>query len=200
MIDAPAPRVYCAGYSTQPTDAAKIIPCLSGYHPHPLYVVCLLGLQARAGAGALPSASSTASGRGRGRPGQRHALRPGSYFYTRDIGRAWRVSEALEYGIVGLNVGIISTEIVSAGSRIGCRPRRLALRSTSSARSNTSAWAASSGLIGTKESDFLGLHFGCGMRVYRMRSEESPSLYLPASVAIARQAPQEPAEARLAGA
>ena len=27
--------------------------CLSGYHPHPLYVVCLLGLQARAGAGAL---------------------------------------------------------------------------------------------------------------------------------------------------
>ena len=30
-----------------------LIPCLSGYHPHPLYVVCLLGLQARAGAGAL---------------------------------------------------------------------------------------------------------------------------------------------------
>ena len=27
--------------------------CLSDYHPHPLYVVCLLGLQARAGAGAL---------------------------------------------------------------------------------------------------------------------------------------------------
>ena len=31
----------------------KIIACLSGYHPHPLYVVCLLGLQARAAAGAL---------------------------------------------------------------------------------------------------------------------------------------------------
>ena len=31
----------------------KIDACLSGYHPHPLYVVCLLGLQARAGAGAL---------------------------------------------------------------------------------------------------------------------------------------------------
>ena len=30
-----------------------MVPCLSGYHPHPLYVVCLLGLQARAGAGAL---------------------------------------------------------------------------------------------------------------------------------------------------
>ena len=34
-------------------DENRIIPCLSGYHPHPLYVVCLLGLQARAGAGAL---------------------------------------------------------------------------------------------------------------------------------------------------
>ena len=31
----------------------KDMACLSGYHPHPLYVVCLLGLQARAGAGAL---------------------------------------------------------------------------------------------------------------------------------------------------
>ena len=34
-------------------DYGDIFPCLSGYHPHPLYVVCLLGLQARAGAGAL---------------------------------------------------------------------------------------------------------------------------------------------------
>ncbi len=33
--------------------AENIVACLSGYHPHPLYVVCLLGLQARAGAGAL---------------------------------------------------------------------------------------------------------------------------------------------------
>jgi succinate-semialdehyde dehydrogenase/glutarate-semialdehyde dehydrogenase len=33
-----------------------------------------------------------------------------SYFYTRDLARSWRVSEALEYGIVGLNTGIISTE------------------------------------------------------------------------------------------
>ncbi|MFN0042273.1 MAG: NADP-dependent succinate-semialdehyde dehydrogenase [Alphaproteobacteria bacterium] len=38
-----------------------------------------------------------------------------SYFYTRDIGRAWRVSEALEYGIVGMNVGIISTEVAPFG-------------------------------------------------------------------------------------
>ena len=34
-------------------DPLTLEPCLSGYHPHPLYVVCLLGLQARAGAGAL---------------------------------------------------------------------------------------------------------------------------------------------------
>jgi acyl-CoA reductase-like NAD-dependent aldehyde dehydrogenase len=34
------------------------------------------------------------------------------FFYTRDIGRIWRVAEALEYGIVGINEGIISTEIV----------------------------------------------------------------------------------------
>jgi succinate-semialdehyde dehydrogenase/glutarate-semialdehyde dehydrogenase len=38
-----------------------------------------------------------------------------SYFYTRDLGRAWRVSEALEYGLVGLNVGIISTEVAPFG-------------------------------------------------------------------------------------
>jgi acyl-CoA reductase-like NAD-dependent aldehyde dehydrogenase len=34
-------------------------------------------------------------------------------FYSRDIGRIWRVAEALEYGIVGINEGIISTEIAS---------------------------------------------------------------------------------------
>jgi len=33
-----------------------------------------------------------------------------AYFYTRDLGRSWRVGEALEYGIVGLNTGIISCE------------------------------------------------------------------------------------------
>jgi succinate-semialdehyde dehydrogenase/glutarate-semialdehyde dehydrogenase len=34
-----------------------------------------------------------------------------AYFYTRDNARVWRVSEALEYGIVGVNCGVISTEV-----------------------------------------------------------------------------------------
>ncbi len=38
-----------------------------------------------------------------------------SYFYARDIGRIFRVSEALEYGMVGVNTGIISTEIAPFG-------------------------------------------------------------------------------------
>ena len=38
-----------------------------------------------------------------------------SYFYSRDIGRIWRVSEALEYGMVGVNVGILATEHVPFG-------------------------------------------------------------------------------------
>jgi len=38
-----------------------------------------------------------------------------SYFYARDIGRIWRVSEALEYGIVGINEGIISNEAAPFG-------------------------------------------------------------------------------------
>jgi acyl-CoA reductase-like NAD-dependent aldehyde dehydrogenase len=33
-----------------------------------------------------------------------------AYFYSRDIGRIWRVAEALEYGIVGINEGIISPQ------------------------------------------------------------------------------------------
>lgn len=37
------------------------------------------------------------------------------YFYSRDIGRIWRVGEALEYGIVGINEGIISNEMAPFG-------------------------------------------------------------------------------------
>jgi succinate-semialdehyde dehydrogenase/glutarate-semialdehyde dehydrogenase len=38
-----------------------------------------------------------------------------AYFYSRDMGRIWRVSEALEYGIVGINTGFISTEVAPFG-------------------------------------------------------------------------------------
>ena len=38
-----------------------------------------------------------------------------AYFYARDIGRVYRVAEALEYGIVGINEGIISTEVAPFG-------------------------------------------------------------------------------------
>ena len=38
-----------------------------------------------------------------------------SYFYSRDVGRIFRVAEALEYGMVGINTGLISTEHVPFG-------------------------------------------------------------------------------------
>jgi len=38
-----------------------------------------------------------------------------SYFYGRDIARVWRVAEALEYGMVGINTGLISTEVAPFG-------------------------------------------------------------------------------------
>ncbi|MEB0206877.1 NAD-dependent succinate-semialdehyde dehydrogenase [Pseudomonas sp. CCC3.1] len=37
------------------------------------------------------------------------------YLYARDIGRVWRVSEALEYGMVGVNVGVLATEVAPFG-------------------------------------------------------------------------------------
>jgi succinate-semialdehyde dehydrogenase/glutarate-semialdehyde dehydrogenase len=40
---------------------------------------------------------------------------PAAYFYARDLGRVWRVAEALETGIVGINTGIISTEVAPFG-------------------------------------------------------------------------------------
>jgi len=38
-----------------------------------------------------------------------------SYFYARDIGRVWRVAEAIETGMVGVNTGLISNEIAPFG-------------------------------------------------------------------------------------
>ncbi len=38
-----------------------------------------------------------------------------SYFYTRDLARSWRVAEALEYGIVGINTGLVSNPVAPVG-------------------------------------------------------------------------------------
>jgi succinate-semialdehyde dehydrogenase/glutarate-semialdehyde dehydrogenase len=38
-----------------------------------------------------------------------------AYFYGRDMARIWRVAEALEYGMVGINTGLISTEVAPFG-------------------------------------------------------------------------------------
>lgn len=38
-----------------------------------------------------------------------------AYFYARDLGRVWRVADALEYGMVGINTGLISTEVAPFG-------------------------------------------------------------------------------------
>ena len=38
-----------------------------------------------------------------------------AYFYANDLGRVWRVAEALEYGMVGVNEGAISTEVAPFG-------------------------------------------------------------------------------------
>ena len=38
-----------------------------------------------------------------------------AYFYSQNLGRVWRVSEGLEYGILGVNTGIISTEVAPFG-------------------------------------------------------------------------------------
>ena len=37
------------------------------------------------------------------------------YFYTSDLGRAWRMMEALEYGMIGVNEGLASTEVAPFG-------------------------------------------------------------------------------------
>jgi succinate-semialdehyde dehydrogenase/glutarate-semialdehyde dehydrogenase len=38
-----------------------------------------------------------------------------AYFFTRDLARSWRIQEALEYGIVGVNTGLVSTEVAPFG-------------------------------------------------------------------------------------
>ena len=46
-----------------------------------------------------------------------------AYFYARDVGRVWRVAEALECGIIGINEGIISNEVAPFGGFKQIRPR-----------------------------------------------------------------------------
>ena len=71
----------------------------------------------------------------------------GPLAYSRGIGRIWRVAEALEYGIVGISEGIISTEIAPfvgmKESGIGREGQNTASRNSS--KSNICAWAASAG-------------------------------------------------------
>ena len=94
-----------------------------------------------------PAPSSPARGRSRGR------VREGaSYFYSRAIGRIQGVAEGLEYGIVGINGGIISTGLAPFGGMketgIGHIWRVSGARNTASrtsSKSNTSAWAESTG-------------------------------------------------------
>ncbi len=38
-----------------------------------------------------------------------------AYFFTRDLGRAWRLGDALEFGVVGINTGLISSEAAPFG-------------------------------------------------------------------------------------
>ena len=55
-------------------------------------------------------------GRGRrDRPANDTQYGLAAYFYARDLGRVWRVAEALEYGMVGINSGAISTELAPFG-------------------------------------------------------------------------------------
>ncbi len=53
-----------------------------------------------------------------------------AYFYARDLSRVFRVGEALEYGIIGINTGIISTEVAPFG---GVRPPASAAKGRSTA-------------------------------------------------------------------
>ena len=44
-----------------------------------------------------------------------HYLNLAAFFYAKDLSKVWKVAEALEYGIVGINTGLISTEVAPFG-------------------------------------------------------------------------------------
>jgi hypothetical protein len=62
--------------------------------------------------------------------GQRHRVRSGLVLLCQDLGRVFRVAEALEYGMVGVNTGLISNEVAPFGGvkAVGSGPRRLQVR------------------------------------------------------------------------
>jgi hypothetical protein len=108
-----------------------------------------------------------------------------SYFYSRDIGRIWRVAQALECGIVGINEGIISPKSrwrdrpVRRHEGERHRPRRLKIRHRGIPRSQTAApgaprrrvekrWAAFSTRLQHLPS--LGDGLGCPWRQVRRGS------------------------------
>src|SRR5947208_16810866 len=105
-----------------PTSAYRLFPLRPGVS---IRLASNRNTGERAGAYSLPPLTSNTSdgqfvakprpepGRQPRFPNNRHGL--AAYFYSRDIGRIWRVAEALEYGIVGINEGIISTEIAPFG-------------------------------------------------------------------------------------
>jgi succinate-semialdehyde dehydrogenase/glutarate-semialdehyde dehydrogenase len=69
-----------------------------------------------------------------------------AYFYTRDIARCLRVGEALEYGMIGINTGLISNEVApfgSASSSPASAAKAQGMASTSISRSSTCASARS---------------------------------------------------------
>jgi succinate-semialdehyde dehydrogenase/glutarate-semialdehyde dehydrogenase len=100
------------------------------------------------------------------------------YFYTRDLGRALRVAEQLEYGMVGVNEGLITTEVAPFGGvkESGVGREGGDRVSTTTWSRNTSAWASrpprwrlpqlqgKSGQIEEWELDTAMLHLGLALR------------------------------------
>jgi len=101
-------RVVCGGqphalggHFFQPTVLADIHPEMSVCREETFGPVAPV-LRFRDEAEAIALANATESGLA-------------AYFYTQDLGRAWRVAEALDYGMVGVNAGVISTEVAPFG-------------------------------------------------------------------------------------
>jgi hypothetical protein len=105
-----------------------------------------------------------------------------AYFYSRDIGRVWRVAEALEYGMVGINTGIISTEVAPFGGvkESGHRPRRLEVRHRGLPRDQVpAAWQSRRTRHACARRDvcYLLQKIRAGRRVKWLRIAKDPAAY-----------------------